>query len=124
MKKLMIAAFCLFLSVPAMATGWTNWFTIDSLKFVYDGVESASSQSGSLIIIPVGTVENTVSCSTTDGYLRSDIAPSSTTGDASNRLAFDKLATLAYTAGWQARVYLSDCQYNRPRFKALEIKKP
>ncbi len=121
MKKLVIAVFCLFLSIPAMAAGWTNWFTIDTLG--YDNYLTDVDYSF-FYIIPVGTVENPDSCSTPSKYVAGLTHHTFNVAQAANRREVSKLPTLAYTAGWQIRVYLSTCDLNLPNIKAIEIKKP
>ncbi len=121
MKKLLIATFCLFLSIPAMAASWTNWFTIDTLG--YDLYQTNSTQAF-FYIIPTGTVENPESCTSTSKYALGATSTSTTTPAALNNKEISKLPTLAYTAGWQIRLYLNGCEFNLPNGYMVEVKKP
>ncbi len=121
MKKLIIATFCLLLSVPAMAAGWTNWFTIDSLG--YDHYLTNTTITF-FYIIPDGTIENPDLCSSSTKYVGGSVQTTISVGEAIGKIELSKLPTLAYTAGWQIRVYLSGCNNNEPFIKSVEIKKP
>ncbi len=127
MKKLIIAAFCLFFSVPAMAAGWTNWFTISHIGHgISETSVGVSSSSGKFFIYPDGTVENLDSCSSSDAYGFAEVNLDSTNQWPTGVKDLIKLATLAYTAGWQVRLYLNGCNgaTPRPHARAIEIKKP
>ncbi len=121
MKKIVIAAFCLILSVPAIAGTWTNWFTIDSLG--YDLYNQGGSEAY-FYIVPSGSVENPNSCTDTSHYVLGSTHSSHTVGDSLNKKETSKLPTLAYTAGWQIRLSIVGCQHNRPQANSIEIKKP
>ncbi len=122
MKKLIVAAFCLFLSMPAIAGGWTNWFTIDTLG--YDLALTDGSHAF-FYIIPDGTIENPDLCSSTTKYVGgANNGASASVGNTGNNREISKLPTLAYTAGWQIRLHLGGCSFNLPYANAVEIKKP
>ncbi len=126
MKKLIIAAFCLFISVPAMAAGWTNWFTISHIGHgVSETSVGTSNQNGKFFIYPDGTVENLDSCTSSDAYGFAEVNYNNTNQWYAMIQDSIKLATLAYTAGWQVRLYINGCDgaTSRPYAKAIEIKK-
>ncbi len=113
----------LMFATQATAGGWTNWFTIQELGYHSDGTGIASSNIGHFVIVPDGTVENLDSCGSASLYASQSMgsAAAQPTTQYYNQMA--KLATLAYTAGWQVRVYLDGCE-THPRFKSVEIQKP
>ncbi len=121
MKKLIIATFLLFLSVPAMAGTWTNWFTVDSLIYDYSVTDPVHTL---FFIVPDGTVENPESCTSSAKYILPNVShANNTAGDVANRKDSSRLPTLAYTAGWQVRVHLNGCSFGSPLVTAIEIKR-
>ncbi len=122
MKKIVIAIFCLFLSVPAMAGGWTNWFTIDTLGYDFHHHDTSHAY---FYVVPAGTVENPDSCTSTTRYAAGANHTTNSVATSVNAREISKLPTLAYTAGWQMRVYLNGCAFNAfPDARIIEIKKP
>lgn len=117
----MIVAFSLLISIPAMAAGWTNWFTIDSLGYDFYKTDAAYAFA---YVIPDGTVENPDLCGSSSQYVLAESHNTATVAASNNAKESSKLPTLAYTAGWQVRLYLNGCQFGFPHAYAVEIKKP
>ncbi len=118
LKILVISLGMMFLANGAMAADqWTNWFTITQLE------AEQGTNAAIWFGIYADTIDTSQGCSTNDKYLFPSFNESSATGNHSSKEQLYKLATLAYTGGWQVRLYLSNCINNRPAAYRIQIKK-
>ncbi len=121
MKVILVSLALMGFANGAMAGTWTGWFSIDKLRWSTIADTGTTSGLGGVLVFPIGTLDNPLSCTGTDAYL-------SASQNATQTLykELSKMATLAYTAGWQVRVYIDACAGpgSRPHFHTIEIKKP
>ncbi len=125
LKILGISLVLLSFANVATAGSWTNWFTIDKIRWSSHVDTGTTSSYGAIMVYPDGTVENLLGCAVSDAYIGSQ-TPTEATSFIYVYQELTKLVTLAYTAGWQIRLYLNSCEGSGPRnhFHTVELKKP
>lgn len=130
-KALVLSFFMLTIASTAMAAipgTWSDWFTIDQVNETLWDVDGNSSATASFRMTPPleHTVTNPAGCSTTSNYAIYGQYTGNHAGGYNHMIAeVHKLATLAFTAGYQVRVFVRNdaCVASRPYVLAIDVKK-
>ncbi len=119
LKFIVLSVSMLVAANVASADGWTNWFNISKLG------NGLSGSEWSFYIYPDGGGQDINSCGASDYYAASNYNVNNSQVEGTNvRDNLLKLASLAYTAGWQVRIYAQGCNGTRNAFWLIEVQKP